>query len=110
MSVVILIASGTLGGLASVLLRLAALKAATGLPNEWMPLLLRAAALCSYGVGFLLYALALRKANLGIAYPLMVAVSIFVVLTFTALHEHALKPTQLVGAVLILGGVWLVTR
>ncbi|TDN69869.1 small multidrug resistance protein [Paraburkholderia sp. BL10I2N1] len=110
MSFITLIASGTLSGLASVLLRLAALRAATASAGEWMPILFRAAALGSYGVGFVLYALALRKANLGVAYPLMVAVSILVVLTFTVLHEHVLKPTQLVGAAVILGGVWLVTR
>ncbi|MBC8746227.1 small multidrug resistance pump [Paraburkholderia sp. WC7.3g] len=110
MSLIALIASGMLSGLASVLLRLAALRAATPSVGEWVPLLLRVAAIGSYGVGFVLYALALRKASLGVAYPLMVAVSILVVLAFTALHEQMLKPTQLVGAVVILGGVWLVTR
>jgi len=31
-------------------------------------------------------------------------------LSFTALHEHILKPMQVVGAVVILIGVWIVTR
>lgn len=109
MSLIALIASGMLSGLASVLLRLAALRAAA--PSaEWVPLLLRAAAMGSYGIGFVLYALALRKASLGLAYPLMVAVSVLVVLAFTALHEQMLKPTQIVGAAVIFVGVWLVTR
>ncbi|MGF6599866.1 small multidrug resistance pump [Paraburkholderia sp. GAS448] len=111
MSLITLIASGTLSGLASVLLRLAALRAATpSAGGEWMPFLFRAGAMGSYGVGFVLYALALRKANLGVAYPLMVAVSILVVLAFTALHEQVLRPTQIVGAAVIFIGVWLVTR
>ena len=40
----------------------------------------------------------------------MVAVSILVVLAFTALHEQVLRPTQIVGAAVIFIGVWLVTR
>lgn len=110
MSLIALIASGMLSGLASVLLRLAALRAAAPSSGEWVPLLLRAAAMGSYGIGFVLYALALRKASLGLAYPLMVAVSILVVLAFTALHEQVLKPTQIAGATAIFIGVWLVTR
>jgi small multidrug resistance pump len=110
MSLIALIASGMLSGLASVLLRLAALRSATPSADTWMPILYWVGAMGSYGVGFVLYALALRKANLGVAYPLMVAVSILVVLAFTGLHEHVLRPTQLIGAVVILGGVWLVTR
>ncbi|WP_230965400.1 hypothetical protein [Burkholderia stagnalis] len=61
-------------------------------------------------IGFVLYAFAMRKANLSVAYPLMVAISILVVLGFTALHEHVLRPTQAVGALVILVGIWLVTR
>jgi small multidrug resistance pump len=110
MPFVFLIASGLCGGLASVLLRLAALRPASEAAIDLMPLLLRGAALGCYGLGFVVYAYALRRANLGTAYPLMVAVSILVVLLFTALHEHALKPSQAIGAAVILAGVWLVTR
>lgn len=106
---VAMVASGLFGGLASILLRLAALQTVSTLPS-FTPLLLRSAAIGSYGIGFVLYALALRKATLGTAYPLMVAVSILVVLAFTALYEHVLKPTQAIGALVILIGVWLVTR
>lgn len=110
MSLIALIVSGTLSGLASVLLRLAALRDAASSAGEWVPLLFRTAAMGSYGIGFVLYALALRKASLGLAYPLMVGVSILVVLAFTALHEQVLRPTQLAGAAVIFIGIWLVTR
>lgn len=104
----LLVASGAFGGLASVLLRLAALEGDS--VTDWSSLILRGAAIGAYGVGFLLYAVALRKVNLGTAYPFMVAISILVVLVFTALHEHVLQSTQLAGALVILAGIWLVTR
>jgi small multidrug resistance pump len=105
-----IMASGLFGGLASVLLRLAALKDAAPGVSAWLPLVLRGAAIGSYGIGFVLYALALRRATLSTAYPLMVAVSILLVLGFTAWHEHALRPSQALGAGVILFGIWLVTR
>ncbi|HDR9077447.1 TPA: small multidrug resistance protein, partial [Burkholderia vietnamiensis] len=55
-------------------------------------------------------AIALRKTTLGVAYSTMVAISMLVVLSFTALHESLLRPMQVVGAVVILIGVWMVTR
>ncbi|KUY72117.1 hypothetical protein [Burkholderia cepacia] len=110
MNGLIVIASGVFGGLASVLLRVAALKGiALGESSLW-PWIARGAAVGAYGIGFVLYALALRKASLGIAYPTMVAVSMLVVLSFTAVHEHLLRPMQAVGALVILVGVWMVTR
>jgi len=101
----LIVASGASGGLASVLLRVAASQGDAAWP--WA---LRGGAVGAYGIGFVLYAIALRKVNLGVAYPLMVAVSILVVLAFTALHEHLLRPPQAVGALVILIGVWMVTR
>lgn len=108
MTWILLVASGTFGGLASILLRLAALEGGSAAVGA--SLILRGAAVGSYGVGFLLYAVALRKVNLGSAYPLMVAISILVVLAFTALHEQTLRPAQVAGALVILAGIWLVTR
>ncbi|PXW27267.1 EamA family transporter [Paraburkholderia caballeronis] len=101
----LIVASGAFGGLASVLLRVAASQGTA----EW-PWAFRFGAIGAYGIGFVLYAIALRKANLSVAYPLMVAVSILVVLAFTALHEHLLQPPQVAGALIILVGVWMVTR
>ncbi len=110
MTWIILIGSGLFGGLASILLRMAALQDTALTTSALLPLALRGMAVGFYGVGFVLYALALRKTNLSTAYPLMVAVSILVVLAFTALHEHTLRPTQTFGAAIILLGVWFVTR
>lgn len=105
-----LIASGVLSGLASVLLRLAALRGGVLSIDERTSLLFPLAAIGSYGIGFVLYAFALRKTSLDVAYPLMIAVSMLVVQVFTAVNEQALKPMQLIGALVILGGVWLVMR
>nr|WP_254224667.1 small multidrug resistance protein [Burkholderia multivorans] len=106
----IVVASGVFGGAAGVLLRVAALKgAALGESSLW-PWIARASAVAAYGIGFVLYALALRKTTLAVAYPTMVAMSMIVVLSFTALHEQVLRPMQAMGAVVILVGVWMVTR
>ncbi|HDR9023727.1 DMT family transporter [Burkholderia vietnamiensis] len=104
------VASGAFGGLAGVLLRVAAVKGIVIGESSLLPWMIRAAAVCAYGVGFVLYAVALRRASLGTAYPTMVAVSILVVLTYTSLHEHLVRPAQAAGAVVILIGVWMVTR
>lgn len=109
MNWVIVVASGFFGGLASILLRIAALKGVTLGESSILPWIARGVAVGAYGAGFVLYAIALRKTTLGVAYPTMVAISMLVVLSFTALHEHLLQPMQAVGAVVILIGVWMVT-
>ncbi|WP_186084046.1 small multidrug resistance protein [Burkholderia gladioli] len=110
MNWLIIIASGIFGGIASVLLRIAALKGIALGESSVLPWLMRGAAVAAYGAGFILYALALRRTTLGIAYPTMVAVSMIVVLSFTALHENLLRPVQAAGAFVILIGVWMLTR
>ncbi|MXN78026.1 small multidrug resistance protein [Burkholderia sp. 4701] len=110
MNWLVIVASGVFGGIASVLLRVAALNGIALGESSVLPWLARGAAICAYGIGFVLYAIALRKATLGVAYPTMVAISMLVVLSFTALHEHFLHPAQAVGALVILIGVWMITR
>ncbi|MGU7785227.1 small multidrug resistance protein [Burkholderia sp. PU8-34] len=110
MNWLIIIASGIFGGLASVLLRVAALKGIALGESSVLPWMARGAAIGAYGIGFVLYAIALRKATLGVAYPTMVAIALLVVLLFTALHEQLLRPMQAAGALVILIGVWMVTR
>ncbi|MDR0244129.1 MAG: small multidrug resistance protein [Burkholderia sp.] len=110
MNGLIVVASGVFGGLASVLLRIAALKGIALGETSVLPWMVRGAAVAAYGVGFVLYAVALRKATLGVAYPAMVATSMLVVLSFTALHEHLFRPIQAVGAFVIVIGVWMITR
>lgn len=108
-----LIASGLLSGGAGILLRLAATQSAplehgTGLLSNVH--LLRAGALGLYGLGFLLYASALQKLSLAVAYPLMISVAMLSVVGFTLLAEGALEMTQVIGATLITAGIWLLTR
>lgn len=100
-----LAAGGALGGLASILLRLAALR-----DDGLAPWIMRGLAIAVYGIGFVIYAFALKRTNLSIAYPLMVSCTTLVVLAFTSLHEHALRPTQLVGAMFLLVAIALVSR
>ncbi len=100
----VLVLAGFLGGVASILLRVAALAEGGAF---WVPLLLRGLALLSYGAGFALYAVALRRTSLATAYPLMVAASVLVVLVFSALHEQTFKASQAIGALAVVVGVWV---
>ncbi|MEI5996845.1 EamA family transporter [Paraburkholderia bengalensis] len=97
-----LVASGLFGAIASILLRLAGTHEAAGL-------LLRGLAIVSYGAGFVLYALSLKRIPLTIAYPLMVAVSIISVAIFSAIVEQNVTWRQVSGATIILAGVWVLT-
>lgn len=47
------------------------------------------------------------SSSLAIAYPLMVAASVLVVLVFSALHEQTFKASQAIGALAIVVGVWV---
>lgn len=110
MNLLVVIASGCFGGVASVLLRLAALKEIASLEASLSPLALRGLAVVAYGAGFLLYAVALRKSTLSAAYPLMIATSILVVMIFTAVYERHFVSGQVWGAAVILVGIWLLLR
>ncbi|MGU7785353.1 small multidrug resistance protein [Burkholderia sp. PU8-34] len=93
-----------------MLLRVAALKGIALGESSVLPWMARGAAIGAYGIGFVLYAIALRKATLGVAYPTMVAIALLVVLLFTALREQLLRPMQAAGALVILIGIWMVAR
>lgn len=97
-----LVAGGIFGAVASILLRIAG-------AHDFSPLLMRCFAIASYGAGFVFYALALKRIPLTVAYPLMVAVSIICVAIFSAAVEHNVTGRQLVGATIILAGVWVLT-
>jgi multidrug transporter EmrE-like cation transporter len=111
MSYITLLLSGTCSALASILLRLAgkmpADHGALLLSLATRPLLYRFGAICAYGAGFVLYAIALRRLELSIAYPLMVAVTILeITLVGVALGEAASLRT-LTGVALLLLSVLL---
>jgi len=101
--------SGTCSASASILLRIAArvdndpsLFATGG-----RPLLYRLAAIAAYGAGFGLYALALKRVELSVAYPLMVAVTILEILVFGVVAGEAVSPRIVAGAGFLLISVLL---
>ncbi|MFM0630528.1 ligand-binding protein SH3 [Paraburkholderia xenovorans] len=112
MSFFFLLLSGTFSAMASILLRVAGKIVVVqgdvliaGFASR--PLLLRMAAIGAYGAGFLFYALALRRVELSVAYPLMVAVTILEILLFGFYSGEAVSLRTLAGAALLLASVLL---
>jgi small multidrug resistance pump len=83
MAIFLLFAAGTLSAIASVLLRVAATMNTVLISGGLVslgtltsgPMLMRAGAIGAYGAGFVLYAIALRRVELSVAYPLMVGIT-----------------------------------
>lgn len=111
MSLMLLLLSGTCSAMASILLRVAGQLGvapdALAMTLFTRPMLLRAGALGAYGAGFLLYALALRKIELSVAYPLMVGVTLLEIFVFGLCNNEALTLKTLAGAGLLTAGVFL---
>jgi drug/metabolite transporter (DMT)-like permease len=64
----------------------------------------------AYGIGFIFYLFALSKLPQSLAYP-MFALGYVVVPVFNALVWHEAFPvTRMAGVLVILAGVWLVSR
>jgi small multidrug resistance pump len=109
MSIFLLLISGSCSAVASILLRLAG--QAGGIPAmlaQAPPMVLRVAALGAYGVGFLLYAVALKRVELSIAYPVMVAVTVIELFVFSAWSGDTMSIRTASGAALLVAGVWLI--
>ncbi|WP_429256538.1 ligand-binding protein SH3 [Paraburkholderia sp. GAS334] len=70
-------------------------------------MLLRVGALGAYGLGFIFYAIALKKIELSVAYPLMVGVTVFEIFVFGMMSNEALTLRTLTGAGFLLVGVVL---
>jgi small multidrug resistance pump len=111
MQFIFLLLSGTFSALASILLRLAGqvVLHSDGLlfGISARPLLYRLAALGAYGAGFAFYALALKRIELTVAYPLMVAVTILEILVFGIVSGEAISLRTVAGAGLLLASVLL---
>ncbi|SEA82356.1 DMT family transporter [Paraburkholderia sartisoli] len=110
MYIIFLLLSGTCSATASVLLRIAGKSTddfshLSALFNQAM--LLRVGALGAYGLGFIFYAIALKKIELSIAYPLMVGVTVFEIFIFALVSNEALTFRTLTGAGFLLVGVAL---
>ncbi|WP_175944835.1 MULTISPECIES: SMR family transporter [unclassified Caballeronia] len=111
MQYITLLLSGTCSALASILLRLAGTLPASGhalvFGMEPRALIYRLGAIGAYGAGFVLYALALRRVELSVAYPLMVAVTILEIMLFGVVLGEAMSLRTLAGATLLIASVLL---
>lgn len=114
MSYFMLFLSGTCSALASVLLRVAgqmsvASSSMQGLASLLtMPNMLRVGAIVAYGAGFVLYALALKRIELNIAYPLMVGIAILEIFGYGLLGGESVSARSAMGALLIMSGIFLI--
>lgn len=112
MSYFLLISSGIMSAIASVLLRLAGqmpeVSASTVAVLTSTPTLLRIGAIAAYGLGFVLYALALRRIELSIAYPLMVGVAILAIFLYGLAGGDPVTLKSVIGAILIFSGILLI--
>jgi small multidrug resistance pump len=106
---ILLVASGTCGALASILLKTA--KPVTDSISESLPALLTyGAAVLVYGLGFVMYAIALKRLPLTLAYPAMIATTMLEVWLWGLWSGEPLMLRGALGAALILLGAWLVVR
>ena len=79
--------------------------------TSWDGMLPYAVAVTAYGMGFGLYALALRKLQLSLAYPVMVALSMLGIFAYGTLWAHeTVTLHRALGAGLIGTGIFLVLR
>ncbi len=85
--------------------------------SEVIPRLLKAALNPVVIAGFVLYGLSaalwliiLTRAELSWAYPLLSMGYVLVVLLSRVLFHEAVTPTRLVGTLVIVAGVWLISR
>ncbi|SAK69628.1 ligand-binding protein SH3 [Caballeronia ptereochthonis] len=111
MPYITLLLSGSCSALASILLRLAGkLPADSGALLFGLaarPMLYRFGALGAYGAGFLLYAIALKRVELSVAYPLMVAVTILEIMLFGVVLGEGASLRTIAGATLLIVSVLL---
>jgi small multidrug resistance pump len=111
MSILLLLISGSCSAIASILLRVASQYVIAGGDLATLvfarPTVLRVSALGAYGVGFLLYALALKRIELSIAYPVMVAVTVVELFLFSLWSGDPPSLKTMSGAALLVAGVWL---
>ena len=78
---------------------------------SWTPYILYVAAISAYGAGFVMYALALRRLDLSIAYPIMVASSIAGVFGYGLVTgAESITLARLAGGALVAAGIFLITR
>jgi len=113
MSYFMLFLSGSCSAFASILLRVAGQIPASAMRLDWAslastPNLLRGGAVVAYGAGFVLYALALKRIELSVAYPLMVGIAILEIFGYGLLGGEAASVKSMMGALLVMAGIFLI--
>jgi small multidrug resistance pump len=116
MSLFLLFAAAACSAAASILLRLAAQMNVEIISAGALSLstlmnastALRIGAIASYGVGFLMYAIALKRIDLSAAYPMMVGMTILVLLIYGVFAGEAITLKGLAGAAMVVFGVALI--
>jgi multidrug transporter EmrE-like cation transporter len=64
-----------------------------------------------FGLALAAYSVVLSRLNLSIAYPIMTGAGFLLVFLFSALcFKESISPVHILGAVLILSGVWVLAR
>lgn len=106
----LILGSSACSALSGILLRFAAGRhlPSRGFGVESFPLY--AGAIASYGLGFVLYALALRKLPLQSVYPAMVGLAMIQIFLYTRLTGESATASGVAGAILIVSGIYLVLR
>ncbi len=67
--------------------------------------------ICCFGLNLLAYTQALKRLPLSIAYPMMVTVGYLIILVVSwFLFQERLTATKYIGAVMMIGGLWLLVR
>ncbi|MBI4836382.1 MAG: EamA family transporter [Candidatus Abawacabacteria bacterium] len=69
------------------------------------------AGIISFGLTLLLYTYVLSKMKLSVAYPLMTSLGFLIVVSFSVFYLHeSIHWLQMVGLVLVIGGLYLITQ
>jgi small multidrug resistance pump len=105
----LLVASGTCGAIASVLLKVAA-PISDSISESLPGILTYGAAVVVYGLGFVMYAIALKRLPLTLAYPVMIATTMIEVWAWGLYSGEPLLLRGVLGAGLIVLGAWLIVR
>ena len=105
LALLLLVVSGTCSAVASVLLKTVRGDAqAVALFGSY------GFAIAAYGLGFVLYAVALKRLPLTLAYPVMIAVTMVEVYLYGVIAGERIEPAGALGALLIMLGAALVLR
>lgn len=100
--------AGVASAVATYCLRMSHLQAALSDNPSFTRLMYLGAAVASYGIGFVLYALALRRLPISFAYPFMTACTIILVaLVGVFFLQEPIGILKLCGFALMLSGVFL---